>query len=174
MFALFGEHLDAMVAAVDHVEVCVLIAGQTGRSIELSWRRPSSAPRRHEVAVGVEHHNTVQPIIGNVGIPVLVQRHRVQPHTLPRAGAAAAEFPKDSFFARSPNIYLRDPRALVAFATPADHIRYALGRQSNRAGVGKTVAGGRVTADGMTPIVDTPFYYCCKHLRLPHAGATVA
>src|SRR5256885_8064506 len=59
---LFGEHLDPVVAAIDHVEVVVLIARQTSRPIELSWSRPKSTPHAHEVALWVEHRNAVQPI----------------------------------------------------------------------------------------------------------------
>ena len=39
VLAIFGEHLDAVVPAVDNVEVVVLIEGQTGRPIELSRSR---------------------------------------------------------------------------------------------------------------------------------------
>src|SRR5262249_31294877 len=73
VLAILGEHLDAMVTAVDHVEVIVPIAGQTSRPIKLSWSRSSSPPHAHEVTLWVKHRNTVQPIIGNVGIALLVQ-----------------------------------------------------------------------------------------------------
>src|SRR6266446_206508 len=69
ILAIFGEHLDAMVAAVDNVEVVVLIKCQTSRPIELSRSRPKSPPHAHEITLWVERRNTVQPIIGNVGIP---------------------------------------------------------------------------------------------------------
>src|SRR4030095_7268534 len=147
VLAILGKHLDAVVAAVDHVEVVVAIAGQTSRPIELSRSRPRSTPYAHKVAVWVKYRNTVQPIIGHVGIALLVQGHCVQPHALPRAGTAAAEFPLSRFGAWRPNRHLRDSRSLVALATPVDNVRDALGCQSNRTGVSKTVAGGRITAD---------------------------
>src|SRR5437899_982294 len=65
VLTILGEHLDAMVAAVDHVEIAIPIAGQTSRPIELPRSRPSSTPRTHEVALWVKHRNTVQPIIRN-------------------------------------------------------------------------------------------------------------
>src|ERR1043166_9533533 len=75
VLAILGKHLDAVVAAVDHVEVVVAIAGQTSRPIELSWSRSRSTPHTYKVTLWVKHRNTVQPTIGNVGIALLVQGH---------------------------------------------------------------------------------------------------
>src|SRR5919108_1767265 len=68
VLAILSEYLDAVVAAVDHVEVVIPIAGQTSRPIELSRSRSRSTPHPDKVTLWVKHRNTVQPIIGNVGI----------------------------------------------------------------------------------------------------------
>src|SRR6266446_465031 len=167
--AVFGEDLEAVIQTVNDVEIVVCIERQTGRSRELPRARALGAPRIQKIAIFIKGRNAVEPVIGDVDIALLVQCHRVGPQRSPRVGTVAAKFGLDFLFAWSPHIHLGDTRAEIVFIAPADDIDDALGSQSDRTGLVKAIARGSAAADRMTPIVDTPFCYCRKHLRLPHA-----
>src|SRR4029434_2774816 len=167
--SVFGEDLDAVIKAVNKVEIIVFIECQTRRSCKLSRARALRAPGIQKIAIFIKGGNAVEPVIGDVDIALLVQCHRVGPQRPPRVSTVTAKFGMDFLFAWSPHIYLGDARAEVVFTTPADYIYDALGSHSDRTGLVKAIARCSATADRMTPIVDTPFCYCRKHLQLPHA-----
>jgi len=84
-----------MVQLLGYVKIVVFVKDQPTRAAELTFPGPGSAPLVKEVARLIENGYAVEPLIGNVGVTLLVQRDGSGPGELPVSIAEAAEVPDE-------------------------------------------------------------------------------
>jgi hypothetical protein len=69
---VLGENLDAVIAAIDDVEVVVLVKRQPCRSIEFALARAIGAPGRLKLAIAIEDRDAIEPIVRDVYIGLII------------------------------------------------------------------------------------------------------
>src|SRR5262245_40466268 len=142
VFAIQRELLDAVVTAIGHVHAAVGDR-QPCRLVQFAISRARLAPFAQEGAIFVEDRNAVQPLVGDVDIPILIQGNGGRPHELAVAFATGAKLSDVLLIERD----YRDVYAIGAvFIRPIDDIDHIIRGQGQVHWIPKPRPANLVTA----------------------------
>src|SRR5262249_51878910 len=131
-FPLRGEHLQAIVAAVDDDQVAVLFDRETRRPKQFAVAAAGAAPLAQEFAAAAEHRYLVRPIVRDVEMIVVIDRAAERPSTVSFARAEFAKVGEPLLLTRCTELHFIDVHSKIVLVAAIGRVQHAVSTEAHR------------------------------------------